>query len=68
LSPNSPWARRHCLDQLWSLPRDINKKFGTTTTGSFIMTVHPPTNSWKPQNLWLTITWILFPIVSICQT
>jgi hypothetical protein len=26
-SPNNPWAHRHCWDQLWSLPEDLNRKF-----------------------------------------
>jgi hypothetical protein len=26
---NNPWARRHCSDQLWSLP-DLNRKFEHT--------------------------------------
>jgi hypothetical protein len=24
---NNPWACRHCWDQLWTLPRDLNRKF-----------------------------------------
>jgi hypothetical protein len=26
-SLKNPWARRHCWDQLWSLPIDLNRKF-----------------------------------------
>jgi hypothetical protein len=26
-SLNNPWARRHCWDQLWSLPGDLSRKF-----------------------------------------
>jgi hypothetical protein len=26
-SPNNLWANRHCWDQLWSLPGDLNRKF-----------------------------------------
>jgi hypothetical protein len=27
LSPDNPWACRHCWDQLRSLPGDLNRKF-----------------------------------------
>jgi hypothetical protein len=30
LSPNNPWAQRHCWDRLWSLPGDHNRKFEHT--------------------------------------
>jgi hypothetical protein len=42
--------------------------FGATTTGSFIITTHPPTCPWKPQYLWLTTTWLSFPILLTLQT
>jgi hypothetical protein len=59
---NNPWARRHCWDQLGSLPRDLNRKFEHVPHCSFIITMHPPTHPWKPQSLWLTATWLSFPI------
>jgi hypothetical protein len=31
------------LDQLWSLPGDLNRKIGSTTTGSFIKKTRPLT-------------------------
>jgi hypothetical protein len=40
-----------------------NQNFGATTTGSFIMTTRPPTCPLKPQSLWLTTTWLSFPIL-----
>jgi hypothetical protein len=41
---------------------------GVTRTGSFVTTTCPPTRPWKPQNLWLTTTWLSFPILPIRQT
>jgi hypothetical protein len=32
------------------------------------MTMHPPTHPWKPESLWLTTTWLLFPILPTCWT
>jgi hypothetical protein len=43
-SVNNPWAHRHCWDQLWSLPGDLNRKFDYVLHCSFITTVHPPTS------------------------
>jgi hypothetical protein len=40
-----------------------NRNFGTTTTGSFITTMHLPTSTWKPQSLWLITTWLSFPTI-----
>jgi hypothetical protein len=74
----SPWicSSKH-YGQLWLLKfwdawkkmcdeRDWN--FGAPTTGSFIMTTCLPTLPWKPQSLWLTTTWLSFPIPRTCQT
>jgi hypothetical protein len=48
----------------WEKMCDVkDRKFGATTTGSFIMTMCPPTRPWKPQSLWLTTTWSSFPIL-----
>jgi hypothetical protein len=47
-SLNNPWARKHCWDQLWSLPGDLNRKFEHAPYCSFIMTTRPPTCCWKP--------------------
>jgi hypothetical protein len=58
LSPNNPWAHRHHWEQLWSLPGDVNRKFEHAPHCSFITTMHPPTHPWKPQSLWLTVTWL----------
>jgi hypothetical protein len=44
------------------------QNFGVTTTGSFIMTVRLSTRPWKPQSLWLTTTWLLFPILRAHRT
>jgi hypothetical protein len=60
-SPNNPWARRHLWDQLWSFPGDLNNKIWTCAA-------HPPTLPWKPQSLWLTTTWLLFPILPTRRT
>jgi hypothetical protein len=62
LSLNNPWARRHCWDQIWSLPGDLNRKFVHVPHCS-ITTTCLPTNPWKPQSLWLTTTWLSFPIL-----
>jgi hypothetical protein len=62
-SPNNPSAHRHCRDQLWSLPGGLNRKFEHAPRCSFITTVRPPTCPWKPQSLWLTATWLSFPIL-----
>jgi hypothetical protein len=42
--------------------------FVATITGSFIMTTYLPTCPWKPQSLWLTTTWLSFPILPTRQT
>jgi hypothetical protein len=42
--------------------------FGATTTGSFIMTMCPPTHPWKLQSFWLTTKWLFFPILHTCWT
>jgi hypothetical protein len=42
--------------------------FGATTTGSSITTTRPPTLPWKPQSLWLTTPWLLFPILPTRRT
>jgi hypothetical protein len=34
----------------------------------FITTTRLPTRSWKPRSLWLTTTWLSFPILPTCQT
>jgi hypothetical protein len=65
---NNPWARRHCWDQLWSLPGDLNGEFEHALHCSFITTMHLPTLPWKPWSLWLITTWLLFPILPTCQT
>jgi hypothetical protein len=44
-----------------------DRNFGATATGSS-MTTCPPTRPWKPQNLWLTTTWLSFPILPTHQT
>jgi hypothetical protein len=75
-SPNNPWGRRHRWDQLQRLPWDLNRKLEHGLHCSFIMTTRPHTHPWKPQSLWLTTTWLLFPIIllaglspviSVCQ-
>jgi hypothetical protein len=68
LSVNNPWARKHHWNQLWSLPRDLNTKFEHALHCRVITTMHSPTRPWKPQCLWLTTTWLSFPILHICQT
>jgi hypothetical protein len=68
LSLNNPWACRHHWGQLWSLPGDLNITFEHAPHCSFIMTTSPPTHPWKPQSLWLTTTWLLFPILPACRT
>jgi hypothetical protein len=45
-----------------------DQNFGATTTGSFITTMHLPTCPWKPQSVWLTTTWLSFPIHPTRQT
>jgi hypothetical protein len=35
---------------------------------SFITTTPPPTRVWKPQSLWLTTTWLSFPILPTHRT
>jgi hypothetical protein len=62
-SPNNPWSRRHRWDQLWSLAGDLHWKFEHVPHCSFIMTTLPPTRPWKPQSLWLTTTWLSFPLL-----
>jgi hypothetical protein len=52
LSQNNPWARRHCWNQLWSLPGDLNRKFEDSPHCSFITIACPPTCPWKPQSSW----------------
>jgi hypothetical protein len=59
LLPNNPWASRHCWEQLWSLPGDLTENW----TDAFITTMFLPTCSLKPQSLWLTTTWLSFPIL-----
>jgi hypothetical protein len=39
------------LDQLWSLPADLNREFEHVPYCSFIMTMHPPTYPRKSQSL-----------------
>jgi hypothetical protein len=47
--PNSPWARKHRWDQLWSLPGDhLNRKFEHAPHCYFITTTLRPTRPWKP--------------------
>jgi hypothetical protein len=60
LSPNNPWARRHCWDQLWNLPGDLKRKFECALHCS-IMTMRPPTCPRKPQSFYLTATCLSFP-------
>jgi hypothetical protein len=60
-SPNNPWARRHCWDQLWSFPGDLNRKFEHAQHCCFITTTHPLTHPWKPQSLWLTNNMVIIP-------
>jgi hypothetical protein len=67
-SPNNPWAHRHHLDQLWSLPGDVNRKFEHVPGCSFIMTMRSPKRPWKLQSLWLTTTWLSFPILPTRHT
>jgi hypothetical protein len=67
-SPNSSWARRHRWDQLWSLPGYLKWKFEHAPHCSFIITTRPPTRPRKPQSLWLTITWLSFPILPTRRT
>jgi hypothetical protein len=62
-SPNNPWARRQCWDQVWSLPEDLNRRFEHAQHCSFITTTRPLTHPWKPHRLWLTTTWLSFPIL-----
>jgi hypothetical protein len=50
------------------LPGDLNRKSEDAPQCSFIMTTRPPTRPWKPQSLWLTTAWFLFPILSTCWT
>jgi hypothetical protein len=68
LSLNNPWACRHYWDRLWSLPGNLNTKFEHALHCFFITTTRPPTRPWKPQSLWLTGTWLSFPIqvISLC--
>jgi hypothetical protein len=66
--PGNPWARRHHWDQLQSLPGDLNRKFEHALHCSFIMTTCPPTRPRRPQNLWLTTTWLSFPILPTHRT
>jgi hypothetical protein len=63
LLPYYPWAHRHCWNQIWSLPGDLNRKSDHTLHCSFIMTTRLPTCPWKPLSLWLTMTWLSFPIL-----
>jgi hypothetical protein len=44
------------------------RNFGATTTGSFVTTTCLPTHHCKPRSLWLTTTWLSFPILHDCQT
>jgi hypothetical protein len=61
-SRNNPRARRHCWDQLWSLP-DLNRKSDHAPHCSLTTTMRPPTCPWKPRSLWLITTWLSFPIL-----
>jgi hypothetical protein len=45
-----------------------DRNFGAIATGSFIMTTRPPTRPRKPQSLWLTTTWLSFPILPTRRT
>jgi hypothetical protein len=47
--------------------RRKNRNFGATTTGSFITTTCLPRRPWK-QSLWLTTTWLSFPILPTRRT
>jgi hypothetical protein len=67
-SPNNPRTRRHRWDQLWSLPGDLNRKLEDAPHCSFITTRRPPTRPWEPQSLWLTTTWLPFPILPTRRT
>jgi hypothetical protein len=40
-----------------------DQNFSTAASGTFITTMRPPTPPWKPQSLWLTTTWLWFPIL-----
>jgi hypothetical protein len=44
---NNPWARKHCLDQLWNFPGDLNRKFECALHCSFITTMRPHHTSLK---------------------
>jgi hypothetical protein len=46
---------------------DLNRKFEHAPHCSFI-TTSPPTRPWKPQSLWLTATWLWFPILPTHKT
>jgi hypothetical protein len=48
-SPNNPWAHRHCWDQLWNLPGDLNRKFEHAPHCSFSTTMCPPTRAWTTK-------------------
>jgi hypothetical protein len=61
--PNNLSICRHRWHQLWSLPGDLNRKSEHAPHCSFITTTRLPTRPWKPQNLWLTATWLSFPIL-----
>jgi hypothetical protein len=47
---------------------ETDHNFGTTTTGSFIMTMHLFTHPWKPESLWLTTTRWSITILHTRQT
>jgi hypothetical protein len=66
--PNNPWAHRHRWDQLWSLPGDLKWKFEHAPHCSFITSTCPPIRPWNTQSLWLTTTWLSFPILPTRQT
>jgi hypothetical protein len=67
-SPYNPWACRHCWDQLWNLPGDLKRKFENAPHCSFITTTCSAAHPCKSQSLWLTTSWLSFPILPACRT